>query len=783
MKGPFVEDPNTEQELSLRDYINVLIRRRYAVAVTFVSVCALVGGYTWFSRPVYRASFRMVVRNEQSNRRGFDLPLESLFALNANRDIQTQMQVLQGAILRNRILEKAKLPQGTVRLSVQQIGETDVLEVWVDSQEPKAAVKFARHLPEVYREYVIETRTTAVQKAIKFVNQRLAEERSNLTLAEQSLTAFRRQASVVDTTEEGRTSVAAFASLKDRLQQTEAALAGARAKLNDIERLRKRMPETVEKPVTATNQAERALIQDRISVLENQRAGLLIDYKPSHARVKAIDAQIAEYRNRLASLPGTVTTMTREVNPALADLDQSIATLRGEIASSEVAKSLLQAQTRAARTGMSRVAALEIEEAPLQRNVESARDMVKLLTGYLQELSLRNESVENPLEQVSSPPDEARQVAPRPLVNMAIAVLLGLALGLGIAALQEYFDDRINAGDEMRRILGAPVLAAVSNIKDQDARLITGKNRDSQLVETFRMLRTGVRFATVDSPATSLVITSSYPGEGKSLVATNLATSLALSGISVILVDTDLRRPSLHTKFDIPREPGLTTVLIGHCSLEEALVDVGIAGLRVLPTGPLPPNPAELLGSHAMRQLHAEMNKIADIVLFDSPPVMVAVDGLVLASECRGVIGVVDLERARKSEVQRLGEVLSQVNTRLLGVVLNKIPVQRRRSYGYGYRYGKYGNGKYGYGSGYGYGYGYGHGYGYGYGSDYSYGYEPKAEDMKAARGYRQEFEALPHQRDGGEPALPSADPSADASPSEITAAPTKDVDTDDTKA
>jgi tyrosine-protein kinase Etk/Wzc len=714
---------------------------------------------------MYRASFRIVVRNEKSARRGFDLPLEELFSLNSNRDVQTQLQVLQGSVLRERVLKEARLEPGAARLSVQQIGDTDVVELSVDSRNRAHAVRFAGTLPDVYREYVKDSRSSAVRGALSFVDKRLSEEKDNLSMAETALTGFRREARVTDTGAESRRSVEQYAQLETRLNQAEADLAGKEAELGDLVKARNGLPDLIEKPVTTTNTIERNLLQDRIGTLETQRAGHLIDFKPTHPRVLALDAQINDLKDRLVRLPQTITTMTREPNPALREMDEKIATLRGSIAAARVTRSLLQVQSRSARQGMSRVASLEIAEAPLQRAVESSREMTTLLTRYQQELSLRDKSVDNPIELVSPPPRNAIQVAPRPLVNMALSVLMGLVLGLGIAALQEYFDDRINAGEDMRRLLGAPVLAAVSMISEPESRLIHGKRRDSQLLETFRMLRTGVRFATVDAPASSLLVTSAFPGEGKSLVATNLAVSLALSGIKVILVDTDLRRPSLHDKFDISREPGLTTVLIGHCTIEEALQDVGVPGLKVMTTGPLPPNPAELLGSHAMRQVHAELLKMADVVLFDSPPVMVVVDALVLANECNGVVAVSDLDRARKSEVHRLSEMLRQVNAKLLGVVLNKVPIMRKRPYGYGYRYGKYGYGKYGYGKyGYGYGYGYGSSYGYGYGQGYGYGYEPKLEDDKSGRGYRAEFEALPHAR-GVSPAEEPALPSGEAEP------------------
>ncbi|NLI00181.1 MAG: hypothetical protein GX446_11910, partial [Chthonomonadales bacterium] len=368
-----MDEQTTEQELSLRDYVNVLIRRRTSVLLTFVIVCAIGASYTYFARPMYRASFRIVVRNERSARRGIDVPLEELFGISSNRDVQTQMQVLQGSVLRQRVAAAAGLDKGAAKLSVMQVGDTDVLEVSVDSRNREDAVRFAAALPDEFSKYIKESRSTAVKSALSFVDARLREEKENLSMAESALTAFRREAKVTDTTAESRRSVEALAEIESRLQQAEADVAGKEAELANLIEARNRLPEFIEKPITATNTTERKLVEDRIATLENQRAGLLIDFKPSHPRVQALDAQIKDLQDRLARLPDTVTTSTREPNPAVVDIEQKIANLRGAVSAARVTRSLLQMQSRQARQGMSRVAALEVAEAPLQRNVESAR--------------------------------------------------------------------------------------------------------------------------------------------------------------------------------------------------------------------------------------------------------------------------------------------------------------------------------------------------------------------------------------------------------------------------
>jgi succinoglycan biosynthesis transport protein ExoP len=269
--------------------------------------------------------------------------------------------------------------------------------------------------------------------------------------------------------------------------------------------------------------------------------------------------------------------------------------------------------------------------------------------------------------------------------------LIGVMLGLCFALLQEFLDDRINSPEDARRIVGTPALGYVPMIENEDARLLSGSRGGGSVLESYRVLRSNVRFAAIDSTIRSLLVTSTVPGEGKSVTAYNLAVSMALDGRNVILVDTDLRRPTIHEKAKISQQPGLTNVLVGHTSFEDALKDTNIPGLRCLTAGPLPPNPAELLNSQAMRQLHQMLKDNCDIVIFDSPPCLATADAQVLAAETDGVLYVIQFGEAKKSAVRHAVEMLKQARARVLGVVFNKIDLTAKRdAYYYGY-YGYYG--------------------------------------------------------------------------------------------
>jgi protein-tyrosine kinase len=210
----------------------------------------------------------------------------------------------------------------------------------------------------------------------------------------------------------------------------------------------------------------------------------------------------------------------------------------------------------------------------------------------------------------------------------------------------------------------------------------------SPISETYRVLRTNIQFSSLSNPSMRLLITSASPAEGKTTTACNLAITIAQAGKRVILADTDLRRPSIHRFFKVPNQVGLTSLLLDPAlPPEAALVDTPVASLKVLTSGPLPPNPAELLGSEPMKQRLDQMKGLADVIIFDSPPVLAVADASILGSLCSAVILVVDAGHTRSDMVRRGKETLDQVGLKVLGVVLNKLSARRAGGYYYYYYY------------------------------------------------------------------------------------------------
>ena len=272
--------------------------------------------------------------------------------------------------------------------------------------------------------------------------------------------------------------------------------------------------------------------------------------------------------------------------------------------------------------------------------------------------------------------------------TILLAAAIGFILAAGAAYLLEYLDDTMKNPEDVQKTLGLTTLGAVPMMNtESETGLAMLVDTQWPAAEAYRVLRTNLQFAAVERPLKTLLITSPAPSEGKSLTAANLAVALAQSGQRVVLADTDLHRPRLHRVFGLRNNVGVTTALIAETldGLDEFLQDTGLPGLRLLTSGPLPPNPAELLGSARMRNLLADLHAQADVVVLDSPPVTVLSDAAVLAAQADGVLMVLDAGRTRREVARRALAALGSVHARVIGVLLNRMPI---KGLGYYYYYG-----------------------------------------------------------------------------------------------
>lgn len=293
------------------------------------------------------------------------------------------------------------------------------------------------------------------------------------------------------------------------------------------------------------------------------------------------------------------------------------------------------------------------------------------------------------VEQRASLPSQP--VVPNAARNLAIGLGLGLLLGFGLAVLRDMMDNTVKNRETFEEIAKTGLVGSIPLDKERRKSAAISFDVDrSGISEAFRKLRTNLQFIAVDSPPRVIVVTSSMPSEGKSTTAINLALALAEAGHSVVLVDGDMRRPTLHRYLDLVGSVGFSTVLSGAASLDEALQKTRFSGLTVLASGAIPPNPSELLGSQSARKLLGELRGRFDYVILDSTPLLAVTDAAILAAGADGVLLISRFGQTKRDQLIHAVGSLEGVGAPVLGAVFTMTPARGGAAYSYSYSY--YGN-------------------------------------------------------------------------------------------
>ncbi|WP_062311245.1 polysaccharide biosynthesis tyrosine autokinase [Demequina rhizosphaerae] len=357
-------------------------------------------------------------------------------------------------------------------------------------------------------------------------------------------------------------------------------------------------------------------------------------------------------------------------------LDMSVAQLRGKISASTPASTS--------------VIDISVSDSDPVFAASLATEAANQLIGVVEDIETTDASEGSPVSLAVVQEAEVPQypVSPNTTLNTALGLLLGLALGVGVALLRATLDTRIRGERDLERLTDAPVLGGI--VFDPKARqrpLIVHEDARSPRAESFRTLRTNLQFLDTERETRSFVITSSVPSEGKSTTAANLAITLADAGARVLLVGADLRRPKMAKYMGIEASVGLTDVLIGRLDLEQAIQRWGRSELHLLPSGSIPPNPSELLGSSRMDELIKQLDARFDVVLYDAPPLLPVTDAAVLAKLVGGAVVIVAAGKTHAPQLDSALQSLETVGAHVSGLVLSMLPSRGPDAYGYG-RYG-----------------------------------------------------------------------------------------------
>lgn len=333
------------------------------------------------------------------------------------------------------------------------------------------------------------------------------------------------------------------------------------------------------------------------------------------------------------------------------------------------------------------IADLQTQIASLQSKQSS------LQANYASLLSNSQQGALNTIQVIEAASLPTIPVNSNRLYTILTAAAIGLMLAAGAAYTLEYLDDTLKNQDDTQKILGLTTMGAVPQYENKggERTLVMAEQGQSAVAESYRILRTNLQFAAVDRPLRKIMITSPTPEEGKTVTTANLGIAQAQAGRTVIIIDADLHKPRQHHHFQLPNNVGLTTALLDEDpNLDFLLQQTSFPNLWVMTSGPMPPNPAELLGSAHMRQLLEQLQQRADIILLDSPPVTVLSDATILSTQSDGVLLILDSGKTRAEIAKRAVTALRQVNAHIIGALLNRMPARGSGYYYYYYYQGDY---------------------------------------------------------------------------------------------
>ncbi|RMF22946.1 MAG: polysaccharide biosynthesis tyrosine autokinase [Deltaproteobacteria bacterium] len=732
-----------EEEVNLRDYIGVLLHRRWTVATALV-VCVLATLiFSLVSTPMYEATALLQIQPGGPNILSFEDVQESMALSQAYNDFfQTQYDILSSRRLATRTIDKLGLDadpwlNGDLERStflgrtkawiaslvasededpelaalakrqklidkfidhvrVKPRRKSFLVEVSFRSPDPETSAEVANTMAREYVDLTLDQRIEAAAQGRDFIAKQLAVTKARLEESEEQLQEFARGRDLYALEQEEKVIHERLADLNNRLTEAQ----GERISLEAAYQQatgpdHSNLPAVVASPLIKS-------LKEELSKAEAEYAALSGRFTDAYPQVRTLKARIEQIRSSIA----------QEENEIISSIK---ADYEAAVAREEMLREQLEAQRKV-------VAAYEekaIDFKIMKREVDTNRGIYENLLRRLKEVEVTEAIRASNITLVDSPEVPLEPASPNIPLNLALSSLLGLFAGVGLAFFQDYMDDSLKSPDDVERYLRLPTLGAVPVLKgapeeerdksEKRQRRERGKDdapsADLEVVlrptssgaEAIRTLRASLFLAAPGGAPGRLLISSAKPGEGKTCIAINLGAALAQMGRRVVVVDCDLRRPRIHKAIGLSQSPGVTNYLTGNVALDEVIRDSGQAGLDIVTAGPIPPNPVDLLDSVGMGELIRDLEERYDHIVIDTPPALGFADVPVLSNRLGGACLLVTRAGDTSRRLARQAcEYLIRMQSKLLGVVLNRVA---SRSTGYSY-YGYYGY--YGYYSHYG---------------------------------------------------------------------------------
>jgi capsular exopolysaccharide synthesis family protein len=697
----------------LLDYVRAVYRRRWIALTTFVTVVLLTAVQTFTATPIYEATAQLLIETGERNvltfkdvmeqdRRAYDYA-ETQHRLLRSRALarQTVEAVkpwqpratstgrsfdLTGAItaplrwmlqrmnsakkaepvrIDETMAESAEIDAFLGGVTIAPIRNSQLVDVKYRSPDPEFAARAANELMRQFIAQNQEFKSRVSKETSGWLAQQLEEQRKHVEASELALQQYREEHDAVNLEDRQNIVVQKLADLNGAVTKAKMKRIEKESEYNQLKSL-ENSPESLDTFPAILSNSFIQQIKTELSRLEAQRAQLSEKLGEKHPDMIKVTSAIESAQVKLdAEIAKVVYSVRNEYLAAQAEEGSLTQALNAQ-------KNDAQAQNRKG-----------IDYGTLQRDAATNRQLYEGLLQRARETGISGELKPSNVRVVDEAEVPRAPVLPRRRSDVLQGVLVGAVLAIGFALFLEYLDNRIKSPEEIAKYLGVPCLGLVPMISDKAAasKPFINNGVPANFSEAFRGLRTNVQFSSTEEESRSLVVTSAGPGEGKTIVATNLAMALAQAGHRVILIDADMRRPRTHEVLDLTQEPGLSNLIVGNAKASKAVRPSSIPGLWVLPSGRIPPNPAELLGSARFKDFLGKLRDHFDWVILDSPPVMAVTDAAVVSHLTNGVIFVVGAEMANRGAARTAVNQLEAANGKLLGGVLNRVNLHRNSYY------------------------------------------------------------------------------------------------------
>jgi polysaccharide biosynthesis transport protein len=716
------------QESTLREYLRVLIKRKWLVTGVVAGIFAVVAIASLRQTPVYEAVGQIVVNKADSNLITFkdSMPVVDYYD---QSDLDTEVRILQSDLLALQVVRQLNLDKrpefgghpeqkqpnlvadpmqndssrtsallGAFRgnLHVTLIPNTRIIEIHYNSTDPQLAANSVNTLAATYVEQNFKTKFESTMQASDWLSKQLVDLQMKVETSQEKLVRYQKEHEILGIDEKQNITTEKLDELNKEMTTAESDRMQKEAVYRQTQ---SSDPEVVASAIIAdaAGGGNGASLLDK---LREQQAGLRI-------QIAELSTQLGPSYPKVAQLNSQVKEIDHEVQT---EVNKAVDHLRGEYQAALQRETMLRESFDKQKQEANKLNESAIEYSLLKRDVESNRTLYEGLLEKLKEAGVTAGLRSNNFRIINAARVPTAPSEPNIPRNLAFALVLGIISGVGLAFLLENMDNTVRTPEQAQAISGLPSLGMIplgsksGNRGPSGARLtltsskeavemVTQVRPQSQMAESYRALRTSLLLSNLGAPPKVVMVTSARPQEGKTTTSINTAIVLAQKGVRVLLVDADLRRPSVHKTLGMGPRSGLSNVLTGTATLQQTVTTSPVLpNLFILPAGSPPPNPAELLASAHMRDLLVELREQYDHIVIDTPPTLSVTDAVVLSPRADATILVIRSGQTTKQALRRSRDILMQVNAHVAGVLLNAVDLTSPDYYYYYEYQGKYGH-------------------------------------------------------------------------------------------